>query len=380
MQTLPYKGTVIVQKGSSAPSDGERADAETGNGRAGAVSVSSSLSLSESKVIALVMPLPTYLLASLAHGIEGELRKQGMRLQVCGSIPPGHADLQQYGQTVERYEAEALQSLAHDGLAGVIWWSIFGNANRDTARQLQSDGLPIVLVDNLVPELECDWVGIDDFGAAVQATEHLLEHGHSDIAFLADSAADYIYLTASHRLSGFLDTMQRAFPQRYSFDATLSGTQHFTYRNELSALPAPVRGQVVFEDEHPMETLLAHSPRPTAVVVGNDHLAYRFICALESQDIRVPQEIAVVSFGDIDRYTGRYSTLTTVRQPFEQIGQRAVHLLMSRLREPSRPVQHVHLATRLIVRETCGAVDASEDKGTRVRALPLASTPMVSVR
>jgi LacI family transcriptional regulator len=305
------------------------------------------------------MPLPTFLLASMAHGVEGELRERGMRLQLCGSIPPGWEDMQHFGPRVQVYEREVLGSLAHDAVAGVIWWSVFGNANRDAARRLQDQGLPVVLVDNLVPDLSCDWVGVDDFGVAVQATEHLLQLGHTEIAFLADCNGEYIYPTASHRLSGYLDAMRRAVPDRFCLDTARFGDMHFTFREDLAGLPARVRERIVFCDDRPLETLLSTSPRPSALVVGNDHLAHRFLGELEANGMSAPADIAVVSIGDIDRFTGRQSSLTTMRQPFEQIGRRAVRLLLQRLRDPARPVQHVHLGTRLIVRKSCGAPTGS---------------------
>jgi len=87
--------------------------------------------------------------------------------------------------------------------------------------------------------------------------------------------------------------------------------------------------------------------------VVNDFLAEYFVVALEQMGHSVPESLSVVGFDDLERYLPRTPKLTTVRQPFEQIGERAAAMLLSRIRavdDPANAYQHVLLPTRLVIR------------------------------
>ena len=93
---------------------------------------------------------------------------------------------------------------------------------------------------------------------------------------------------------------------------------------------------------------------PDAIVCANDQMAIGAMRELLAAGIRVPADIAVVGFDDI--YLGAMLTpsLTTVRQPMRQLGERACSLLLARITEPSLPRRTERLPVELIVRESCG--------------------------
>ena len=107
-----------------------------------------------------------------------------------------------------------------------------------------------------------------------------------------------------------------------------------------------------------MVRLMRQPPDPvTAVFAVNDFLAHMLVNALEESGFHVPADVSVVGFDDIDRYSPRTPFLTTMRQPFEAIGERAANLLLRRLREPHGPTKpasfrHVLLPSQLIVRKS----------------------------
>lgn len=92
-----------------------------------------------------------------------------------------------------------------------------------------------------------------------------------------------------------------------------------------------------------------------AVFAANDMMALGALRAIRDQGARVPEDIGVVGFDDIPLAASTMPSLTTIRQPIEQLGKMGVQVLVDLLRErPAQPVQ-ILLPTQLIVRETCGA-------------------------
>jgi LacI family transcriptional regulator len=376
VETLPYRGTVVLPQAAVVPS-GKEAEAIT-PAEAGTPGTANERRAA-SKTIALVMPMESYVVAVLARDAERELRRHGYRLQLCGTNPL--ALIEKDVTAAQAYERMILESLEHDGVAGAIWWSVFGQHNRNTAQRLQAQGLPIVLIDNPVPELACDWIGIDDFGAAFQATRHLLEQGHKIIAYWGFEIGDFLPPVDGERLLGFLEALHQASGAVPGEGPTQPISLTGKTRADLPGLLSPeMLSRIFFYDKDAVDTLLARDPRPTAVVVANDHLAVTFAAEMEQRGVKVPQEMAIVSFGDIERFIGRSSTLTSFHQPFEQMIQRAVRLLLLRLREPNRPVQHVHLPTHLIVRQSSVPVNIASGAGyEEAKPTPVSFLPSASV-
>src|SRR5262249_43280907 len=99
-----------------------------------------------------------------------------------------------------------------------------------------------------------------------------------------------------------------------------------------------------------------------------------FIAELEARGRRVPEAMSVIGFDDLERFSPRPALLTTVHQPFELIGRRAVELLVRRLAEPEPELaarEHLMLAPSLVIRATCRAV------GVATASAPAAAGPPV---
>ena len=104
-----------------------------------------------------------------------------------------------------------------------------------------------------------------------------------------------------------------------------------------------------------MKRILAtSSQRPTAMFCANDLMAIGAIRAIQEKGLRVPKDVAVVGFDDIE--AGRYfkPALSTVKPPLEAIGGFAIELLMKIIENPQRPIEEIPLKARLIVRESSG--------------------------
>lgn len=124
-----------------------------------------------------------------------------------------------------------------------------------------------------------------------------------------------------------------------------------------------------------IETLVDHrKARFDAIVFANDVMAIAALDALESRGIRVPRDVSVIGFDDIEEASWSSPTLTTVRQPLQRQGRVAVEMLLDRV--SGRPTSaRAILPTQVVVRESCGCVLGRKraSSQTRPRATPIAS-------
>ncbi|MCB0111922.1 MAG: substrate-binding domain-containing protein, partial [Caldilineaceae bacterium] len=96
--------------------------------------------------------------------------------------------------------------------------------------------------------------------------------------------------------------------------------------------------------------LLALDERPTAIFATSDLLAIGILKAVRELDLRVPDDVAVLGFDDLDM--ADYLGLSTIGQALDESGRVAVELLLGRLAEPDRAVQHVRFPLKVISRAT----------------------------
>ncbi len=234
-------------------------------------------------------------------------------------------------------EQQACAAVLEEDIAGAIVWPTLEPGSLERWRDVQSAGRPVVFVDRCDDQFLCDFVGVDNYDAAKDATRFLLALGHTRIVHLT---RDLPASSVAQRIDGYRDALTDA-------GLPFSSAQVWT-------LPAETFPQCV--DEFAAR-LLALDPPPTAVFAVNDQTAHTLIAALEARGRTVPGDISVLGFDDDDQHSARPALLTTVRQPFERIGQRAAALLLRRLGPAPPPAyQHVLLPTVLVERSTCRAL------------------------
>lgn len=231
-------------------------------------------------------------------------------------------------------ERQACEAILEEDIAGAIVWPTLEPGSLDGWRGVQSAGRPVVFVDRCDDDFLCDFVGVDNYDAAKDATQFLLDQGHTRIVHLT---RDLPASSVAQRIDGYRDALT---------DAGLPFSSA-----QVWSLPTKAFSQSV--DEFAVR-LLALDPPPTAVFAVNDQIAHTLIAALEVRGKTVPGDISVLGFDDDDQHSARPALLTTVRQPFERIGQRAAALLLRRLGPAPPPAyQHVLLPTVLVERSTC---------------------------
>lgn len=193
--------------------------------------------------------------------------------------------------------------------------------------------LPIVLLNSRITEDSFISINIENFDGARRIVQHLVEHGHRQIAIIKGTDKN---LDAEERFAGYEQALR---------DAGLEPSEAMTLRGDFSDASGYDAAQKV----------LALSPRPTAIFASNDSMAVGMLSALRDMSVSVPHEIALAGFDDIPMARYLSPALTTVHVSIRELGAMAIQKLLNVLRQKNDHEQvHTLLSTTLAIRESCG--------------------------
>lgn len=209
----------------------------------------------------------------------------------------------------------------------------------ETDLRTRTDRTPIVLLGERIAGAGHDYVSIDNVAAARAATEHLLALGRRRIAAIGDQPWE-TGRTAQYRTHGYRDALEAA-GQRYD-PALVVRTPRFHRADGAAA----------------MDQMLDWADPPDAVFCYSDLLALGAMRAALRRGVRVPDDVAIVGFDDIE--DGRYSTptLSSVSPDKRRIAELAVDLLLARQHDDTRPAETHLVDYQLAVRESTGPAPA----------------------
>jgi DNA-binding LacI/PurR family transcriptional regulator len=203
--------------------------------------------------------------------------------------------------------------------------------------------VPVVLVDHPHPTVAA--VCTDDEAGGRLATEHLLELGHRRIAFLGDF---------EHTYPGFTSSARR----RAGYDAALADAGIEADPSLLLRGPHGQAAAAALTGE-----ALDRPDPPTAVFAASDTQAVGALEAAEALGARVPGDLSVVGYDDVE--LARHAGLTTVAQPLEESGACGAEMLLNALE--GRRIRGRQLPVRLVVRHTTGAYGKNRGRAARHR-------------
>jgi LacI family transcriptional regulator len=276
-----------------------------------------SLSGGRTGLVGVVVPLvyPAYFSGILAGAAEA-LSEQAMQIV----LPP----------TMHLHEREVSVIDRMHGLTDGALFILPQESSEELARLLDS-GYRFVVLDPLQPlDERIPSVSAAHTSGADQAMRHLLQLGHRRIAQITGPIG---WVATEGRRRGYRAALASAgiLP-----DPAL----------EVESVPEIEPGRTA------AERLLDLAERPTAIVAFNDNIAIGAIQAARARGLRVPEDLSVVGFDDVEHATIVSPALTTVRQPLAEMGRTAVSLLIRLLERQSFETLHVELATRLVVRDS----------------------------
>jgi LacI family transcriptional regulator len=252
----------------------------------------------------------------LARGAEDKASESGY------SIILGNSD-----EKAER-ESAYLDLFEEQRVRGVLI-SPFGDIE-PRLRRLRDRGIRSVLVDRTSPDTSFSSVSVDDVAGGLMAVEHLIETGRRRIAFVG---GPFEIRQVADRLDG----------------ARQAVAQH----QGVSLEVIPVSALTVVEGRLAGETIVARPPeeRPDALFAANDLIATGLLQALFMRNtVRVPDEIALIGYDDIDFASAAVVPFSSIRQPSALIGATALQLLLEEASDPELKPRQVVYQPELVVR------------------------------
>ena len=231
--------------------------------------------------------------------------------------------------TVTKYRSYLESLPVSRKIDGLVVMSL--QINDEVAERLERHRLQTVILENSHPGFSS--VAIDNQQGGWLATTHLLQKGHERIAYLGgnEEISGYSLPINKLRLAGYHQALREADVSpvdEYVCVGTYGMTSAYRYANQLFDLPEP----------------------PTAIFAMSDTMAMGVLKAARERGLRTPNDVAIIGFDALD--TAKYIGLSTVSQSLDESGRIGVELLLGRLAEPTRTIQHVQLPLTVVEGET----------------------------
>lgn len=207
----------------------------------------------------------------------------------------------------------------------------------EEAEKLKETAIPTILIDAHSPYFSR--VGINDVEGGYKATRYLLELGHQRIGYISDVFDNDLGNGSSEaRFNGYSQALQEAglgIRPDYQQHGSHGRQMGFEMGQHLLTLPEP----------------------PTAIFAASDTHAMGILEAAESLGRRVPSQLSVIGYDDIE--VAEFLNLTTVRQPLFETGKLGMEMLLAELLDENAPPSHIILPTHVIERGTTAAIQST---------------------
>ena len=194
--------------------------------------------------------------------------------------------------------------------------------------------LPAVVIDNASSDKTIPSVIIDNFNAVLDSFDHLYQLGHRRIAFMTGLEDSDV---GKNRCAGYQSGLNR---YGLELDESLVYRGNFTFKSGLDGAAY----------------LMSLSEPPTAIMCANDSMALGAMRRLHHEGIKVPEDMSILGFDDIEVASQIVPGLTTVKAPIDEIAKTAVCMLEHLIKGKSLDNRHVALPAELVIRQTCAEV------------------------
>lgn len=254
--------------------------------------------------------------SEITHGIEDIANKNGYTVIICNTY--------RLSSRVLNY-IEVLAERQVDGiiLAGGI------NGKSLIEESLKRNELKVVLIGE--HGIDFPSVQIDNFAGAYNAISYLIESGHRDIGFIKGPSRS---ITSRERLKGYRKALE---DNHIKVKESLIKNGDFTPKGGVEAT----------------KSLIGQKIKPSAIFCANDQMAIGAIKILRESGYRVPEDMAIVGFDDIELASYIRPSLTTISVPMYRLGQKAMTDLLNIIKKKGVEKKSV-LQTKLIIRESTG--------------------------
>ncbi len=271
-----------------------------------------------SKTIGLIIPdISHFFLSNLAKTIRLEAHKADYSVLMVDSREDTET------------EKESIDLLLNQNVDGLVIFPV--GKEWKHIQDVYNRGVPMVVVDRVMPQLECPCVSIDNYAGAKEAMDYLLAHGHKTIACIQRLPDSWVN---NERLRAYRDALKE---NNLPVDESLIIGDTFGQQNGY------LEGKL----------LISNQKKPTAIFALSHVLTLGVLQVFREEGMNIPGDLSLVSFDDLPFSEYFELKVTTVKQPVVEMGLMAINLLMDQIRTPERkrPV-NIQLRTTFIRRET----------------------------
>lgn len=196
---------------------------------------------------------------------------------------------------------------------------------------LQEQNIPFVLIDRYFPKIDTNFVVIDNYLAAFEATKRLLDQNKSRVGMVA-------YSTKLHhmkeRIGGYKDAIKDG-----------NNAEGMLFEVEFSKAKLEIKSAI--------DSILNADPPVEAIFFATNTLGIMGLKYLNELGLKVPGDIAVILFDESEAFDFFYCPLTHVRQPLKELAQMAVNVLIQQITTPNKKPSKIKLGTELILGKSC---------------------------
>jgi DNA-binding LacI/PurR family transcriptional regulator len=283
------------------------------------------LTVKKSYTIGLTMPnLANPFFAEIARKIEDRAHEVGYNVFVCNT------------DSDKEKEAEYVSLLRRHSVDGIIIASAFKNTS--ILNQLFEWKVPVALIAQDIPSVSINTVTVNDLKGGYQATSYLLGLKHTKIAIIGEDLRSSIDRIKGYRLA--------------HEDAEIACNETFIRYGHSNIEWAREQTRI----------LLDLKERPTAIFACNELLAMGVMQVAQERNIRVPQELSIIGFDNTILSTSSVPTLTTMAQPFDEMGKQVVDLLVQEIQGNASQTKTYMFDPELIIRNSTCEWNEKSDK------------------
>ncbi|HWJ30596.1 MAG TPA: substrate-binding domain-containing protein [Flavisolibacter sp.] len=206
-----------------------------------------------------------------------------------------------------------------------------GESDQPHIQMLMQQQFPFVLIDRYFPELSTNYVAIDNFKVAHEAVLHLINNGFRRIGIITNRSKLH---HMQERKRGYITALRQ-----HGISAPKEWIREIRH------------GQIKKDIEDAIDELLALPQPVEAILFTSNKLSTHGLKYINNLSIKVPKDLAIVSFDETDFADLFYAPLTYIKQPLEAMSQMAVRVLLESINQHSKPVQ-VNMQAELIVQKS----------------------------
>lgn len=232
-------------------------------------------------------------------------------------------------------EADNIMHLASRSVDGIIISLSSETTDVSHIKSVHDKGMPVVFFDRVAEEIKTHKVISNNYQGAYDATLHLINSGYTSIAFMGN--ASHLSIT-KERMAGYLDAHR---------DGNVPITESMTRYCQ--------HGGVIYEEvEEALKSLLRARKKPQAILACADKLTTNCLRYFNKQKIKVPENIALIGFSNLDLTDLLKPSLSVIRQQAFEIGQQSMELLLQLIesKRPVRAFENRSLPAQLYIRES----------------------------